>query len=219
MCKLKSLLQKHQLSIMFTVIIFLFMFFAMLLIFLGAFLLYRLNIINGDRPVGIVLFLFALISLLVGIWLSMLFSRIPLALLRDLMEATDRIAHGDYSARINLKVPTELKRLSDKFNHTAEEIGSVEMLRNDFINNFSHEFKIPTASIQGFAEMLELGNLTEEEWSEYINTIIEETSRLTTLTTNILNLSKVERQSTLTNQSHFNISEQLRQVIALLDKK
>lgn len=135
------------------------------------------------------------------------------------MEATDRIADGDYNARINLKYPAELKRLSDKFNHMAEEIGSVEMLRSDFINNFSHEFKTPIASIQGFAEMLELGDLTEEERTEYIHTIIEETSRLTTLATNILNLSKVEQQSILTDQNRFNVTEQLRQVIALLDKK
>lgn len=219
MHKLKTVLQKQQLTVMFTAIIFLFMFFAMLLVFLGAFLLYRLGIINGDRPVGIVLFLFALISLLVGTALSILFSRFPLAPLRELMEATDRIAGGDYSARINLKAPAELKKLSDKFNHMAEEIGSVEMLRNDFINNFSHEFKTPIASIQGFAEMLELEDLTQEEHSEYIHTIIEEASRLTILATNILNLSKIEQQSILTDKTRFNVSEQIRQVIVLLDKK
>lgn len=219
MNKLKALLQKQQLTVMFTAVVFLFMFFAMLIVFLGAFLLYRLGIINGGRPAVIVLFLFTLISLLVGIALSMLFSRFPLAPMRELMEATDRIAHGDYSARINLKAPAELKQLSEKFNHMAAEIGSVEMLRNDFINNFSHEFKTPIASIQGFAEMLELEDLTQEERSEYIHTIIDEASRLTALATNILNLSKIEQQSILTGQSRFNVSEQIRQVIVLLDKK
>lgn len=106
-----------------------------------------------------------------------------------------------------------------KFNHMAEEIGSIEMLRSDFINNFSHEFKTPIASIQGFAEMLQLKYLTEGERTEYIHTIIDEASRLTALATNILNLSKVEQQSILTDQNRFNVTEQLRQVIALLDKK
>lgn len=219
MSKWKNFIRGQQLTVMFSAIIFLFMFFAMLLVFLGAFALYRFGYIDADRPVEIALVLFALISLLVGVALSVVFSRFPLAPLRELMEATDRIADGDYSARIDLKSPAELKRLSDKFNHMAEEIGSVEMLRSDFINNFSHEFKTPIASIQGFAEMLELECLTEEERSEYLRTIIEEASRLTALATNILNLSKVEQQSILTNQNRFNVTEQLRQVIALLDKK
>lgn len=219
MSKCKDLFCRRQLAVVFSVIVSLFMFFAMLLVFLGAFALYRFGLIDGGRPVEVVLVMFALISLLVGAALSMVFSRFPLAPLRELMEATDRIAGGDYSARIDLRYPDELKQLSDKFNHMAEEIGSVEMLRSDFINNFSHEFKTPIASIQGFAEMLELGDLTEEERREYIHTIIEESSRLTALSTNILNLSKVEQQSILTDQRRFNVSEQLRQVIALLDKK
>lgn len=186
MSRWKNFIRGQQLTVMFSAIIFLFMFFAMLLVFLGAFALYRFGYIDADRPVEIALVLFALISLLVGVALSVVFSRFPLAPLRELMEATDCIADGDYSARIDLKSPAELKRLSDKFNHMAEEIGSVEMLRSDFINNFSHEFKTPIASIQGFAEMLELECLTEEERLEYLRTIIEEASRLTALATNIL---------------------------------
>ena len=158
---------RQQLSILFALVVFLFLFLSMLLVFLGAFLLYRFGLIQANRPVGIVLFLFALSSLMVAVALSVVFSRFPLTPLRELIDATDRIAGGDYSARINLKSPSELKRLSDKFNHMAAEIGSVEMLRNDFINNFSHEFKTPIASIQGFAEMLELEDLTPEERTEY----------------------------------------------------
>lgn len=123
MSRWKKFIRSQQLTVMFSAIIFLFMFFAMLLVFLGAFALYRFGFIDADRPVGIVLILFALISLLVGVALSAIFSRFPLAPLRELMEATDRIADGDYNARINLKSPAELKRLSDKFNHMAEEIG------------------------------------------------------------------------------------------------
>lgn len=37
------------------------------------------------------------------------------------------------------------------------------MLRSDFINNFSHEFKTPIVSIAGFAKLLRRGNLTDEQ--------------------------------------------------------
>ena len=90
MDKLKKLLRGQQLTVMFALIIFLFMLFAMLLVFLGAFVLYRFGLLHTVRPVGVVLFLFALVSLLVGVALSMVFSRFPLAPLRELMVPPSR---------------------------------------------------------------------------------------------------------------------------------
>ena len=71
MGKLKRFSCKQQLTIMFAAMVFLFMFFAMLIVFLGAFLLYRLGLVHGNRSVGVILVLFAVISLLVGAVLSL----------------------------------------------------------------------------------------------------------------------------------------------------
>ena len=135
------------------------------------------------------------------------------------MAAVDKIADGDYSARIDLKGTEDFKTLSQKFNHMAEEIGSVEMLRSDFVNNFSHEFKTPIVSIRGFAKALKWEDLTTEEREEYLNIIISESERLSDLAANVLYLSKIETQTILTNKATFNVSEQIRLVIALLDQK
>lgn len=101
----------------------------------------------------------------------------------------------------------------------AREIGSVEMLRSDFVNNFSHEFKTPIVSVRGFAKALKWDNLSEEERDEYLDIIISESERLADLSTNVLYLSKIEQQAILTDKHRFNLSEQMRLVIALLDKK
>ncbi len=79
----------------------------------------------------------------------------------------------------------------------AEELGHIEVLRTDFINNFSHEFKTPIISIKGFAEILKDDDLSKEERNEYLDIIIEESKRLTSLATNVLNLSKIETQAIL----------------------
>ena len=50
------------------------------------------------------------------------------------------------------------------------------MLRSDFINNFSHEFKTPIVSIAGFANLLRSGNLTKEQTEEYLAMIVENSS-------------------------------------------
>ena len=110
-------------------------------------------------------------------------------------------------------------QISDGFNKMAQELQNTEMLRSDFINNFSHEFKTPIVSIAGFAKLLKRGNLTQRQREEYLDIIEEESMRLSDMATNVLNLTKVENQTILTGQSTFNLSEQLRASILLLERK
>jgi signal transduction histidine kinase len=93
------------------------------------------------------------------------------------------------------------------------------MLRSDFVNSFSHEFKTPIVSIRGFARLLQRGNLTEKQQQEYLEIIVEESTRLSNMATNVLNLSKVENQSILADITRFNLSEQVRKCVLLLEKK
>jgi signal transduction histidine kinase len=93
------------------------------------------------------------------------------------------------------------------------------MLRGDFINNFSHEFKTPIVSIAGFAKLLKRGNLTEEQRIAYLTSIEEESLRLSYMATNVLNLTKIENQTILTDVTSFNLSEQVRSAVLLLEAK
>ncbi len=61
--------------------------------------------------------------------------------------------------------------------------------------------------------------MTAEEQAEYLDIIIEESKRLTSLSSNILNLSKVESISLLTDSADFNVGEQIRECVVLLEKK
>jgi signal transduction histidine kinase len=101
----------------------------------------------------------------------------------------------------------------------AEELENTELLRNDFINHFSHEFKTPIVSITGLANLLEAGKLTEEQRVQYARAIREESMRLSSMASNILNLTKVENQIILTDVSRFNLSEQVRSAVLLLEEK
>lgn len=139
--------------------------------------------------------------------------------LHRLVKAMNQLAAGDFSVRLSLNHMNELVELSDSFNRMAKELGSLEVLREDFVNNFSHEFKTPIGSIKGFAEILKCDDLTKEERDEYLDIVIEESSRLSTLATNVLNLSKIEKQTILTETSRFNLGEQLRRCILLMEQK
>ena len=91
------------------------------------------------------------------------------------------------------------------------------MLKKDFISNVSHEFKTPLATVNGFAKLLREGNCTPEEVAEYAEIIEHETSRLSTLCSNILRLSRIENQTIVTKPSVFRLDEQMRDVLLMLE--
>lgn len=162
-------------------------------------------------------------SVLLGAVLTAGTSRFPLKPVNAIINAMNRLASGDYKTRLHFgshlgRYPTAVE-ISRSFNNLAEELEKTEILRSDFMNNFSHEFKTPIVSIAGFAKLLKHGDLTEEQKAEYIGIIEEESLRLSAMATNVLNLTKVENQTILTGISEFNLSEQIRNCILLLENK
>lgn len=156
---------------------------------------------------------------IIGTTISAITSRRMVKSIRIFIEATERLASGDFSMRLQLKSPPEFEILSENFNRMAEELGGIEILRTDFVNNFSHEFKTPIVSIKGFAEVLKNDDLSKEERNEYLDIVIEESARLASLASNVLELSKIETQKILTNKTQFNVGEQIRQCVLLLAAK
>ena len=161
------------------------------------------------------------VSVIVGTILSMLAVRIPLRPINWLISQMNRLADGDFQARVHFKKPISMipafLEVEESFNKMARELGNTEMLRQDFINNFSHEFKTPIVSIAGFAKLLQRADLDEKQRMEYIDAIVEESTRLSDMATNVLKLTKVENQSILTGVTEYNLSEQLRGAALLLE--
>lgn len=165
----------------------------------------------------------ALISIPIGALVSVAAVKFPLKPVRNLIDGMDALATGDYKIRMNagsiMRRYSAFRDVSDSFNKMAEELESTEMLRSDFINNFSHEFKTPIVSIAGFAKLLKRGNLTQEQQQEYLSIIEEESMRLSYMATNVLSLTKVENQTILSDVTQFNLSEQIRSCILMLERK
>ena len=67
-------------------------------------------------------------------------------------------------------------------------------LRSQFVANISHELKTPLTSIRMFAEALQMKGLADErKRDEYLDTIVNESERLTRLLNNVLDFSRIER--------------------------
>ena len=164
-----------------------------------------------------------IISIFLGYAIAVLTGRFSMSPFNKIVSEATRLASGDFNARIKFSplvanLPA-FREVSDSFNKLAEELGSTEILRSDFVNDFSHEFKTPLVSIAGFAELIESESVTEAERSQYVRIIKDEAKRLSTLATNILYLTKLENQNILAEKSSFNVSEQVRSAILLLEPK
>ena len=121
------------------------------------------------------------------------------------------VAQGDFSSRINIKVKDEfINELIENLNTVITELNSVAILKNDFVRNFSHEFKTPIVSIKGFSEILcKDKSLSEEEKERYYNIIREESERLSKLANMTLLLGKLDSQSLVVNKETFFVDEQI----------
>jgi len=189
------------------------------------YLVYRGSLQLGETPLNTssLILNFLLWSVVDGAILAAITIRFPLKPVNKISNAMNQLASGNFGARLSFKGPLEkhptVKEFTNSFNTMASELQQTEMLRSDFINNFSHEFKTTIVSITGFAKLLKRGNLPREKQTEYLDAIEEESVRLSQLATNVLNLTKVENQNILTDVNRFNLSEQLRTSALLLEGK
>ena len=159
-------------------------------------------------------------SSVIGTIIASFFSRAISKEVLNINSAVKKVGAGDFSVRIPDSKSRIWGNTIHSLNKMIEELNSVTMLRNDFISNFSHEFKTPIVSIKGFAEVLrDNQNLTQEEQREYLNIIIQESTRLSNLSQNTLLLSKLETQGKFLEKEKFSIDEQIRQIVLLLDKE
>lgn len=71
----------------------------------------------------------------------------------------------------------------------------LDLMRKEFSANVSHELKTPLTTINGYAEMLELGMVKDEDINKFASTIKNEGIRLLKIIDSIIRLSKIEEKT------------------------
>jgi signal transduction histidine kinase len=210
-----------SLNIVMVLYVFIIMVFAGLLTSLFLVLVYSTGMLPPSVLPPILPPLIALfVSSVIGTSISALASERVLKPVNQLIAATDLVATGDFSARVDeSEGDWEMAKLLRNFNHMAEELGSIELLRDDFIDSFSHELKTPIVSIRGFAKQLQNEGLAPEKRKEYADIIVRESERLASLSANILLLAQYEHQQIVTGREEYELDEQIRNCVILLERQ
>ena len=134
-----------------------------------------------------------------------------------LSKAMKQVADGDFSVQLHTGVRIrEIRETYDNFNLMTRELQATETLQQDFVSNVSHEFKTPINAIEGYAMLLQDGS-DEPQQKEYVDRILLNTRRLSTLVGNILLLSKVTNHAIPVSGSTYRLDEQIRQALVLLE--
>lgn len=154
-------------------------------------------------------------SVIVGSLLAFVIANNILKPLSELVKATRRVTNGDFNVTLEVgwserHTVKELSELIRNFNEMTEELRNTELFRNDFISNFSHEFKTPLVSIRGFARQLYGGDLSPEQQREFSKIILDETEYLSVLSQNSLLMTNLENKDIITEKTVFSLDEQLR---------
>lgn len=204
---------------MFSLIVFLTITLTLMLAGLGVGLLFHFGVIREHNK-SVILGAVAAASILAGTTLSRFVGKQSLAAITDLSKAAKEVARGNFN--VTLKEDSkidELREMAHNFNRMAKELAGTELLRTDFVENVSHEFKTPLSAIEGYATLLQRKDLTTGKSREYTEKILYNTRRLSLLTSNILLLSRLENQELDVQKELFCLDEQLREAILSLEQR
>ncbi|MFD2692174.1 two-component system histidine kinase PnpS [Sporolactobacillus shoreicorticis] len=104
--------------------------------------------------------------------------------------------------------------------HDITAIKKLENTRKDFVANVSHELRTPVTSLVGFAETLIDGAIDDKELrDQFLHIMLHEGRRLQSLITDLLELSKIEREHFKLQLSQVSLSNVLDSVLFMLKGK
>ena len=108
----------------------------------------------------------------------------------DVNRAAKKLTHGEYDVVFTGEGYREIYELSETLNQTAEDLKRTEQLKKDLIANISHDLRTPLTLITGYCEMMR--DIDGEKTPENMQVVIDEASRMSSLVSDLIDLSKYE---------------------------
>jgi signal transduction histidine kinase len=153
-----------------------------------------------------------LIALLAALAAGWLVARAHARRLRRLEAAAEKIADGDFSTPIPVESSDEVGQLAMTFNEMQKRLATLDSARKEFIANASHELRTPIFSLSGFVELLEDEDPDPAARAEFVRTMRQQVERLSKLTVDLLDLSKLDAEALSVRREPVDLTEAARRV-------
>ena len=133
-----------------------------------------------------------LVMLVISFSLLALISQKIMRPIRKINSVAESYSTGNFEVEMGIKSQDEIGQLASTLEYMASELSKLDEYRKDFISNISHDFRSPLTSIKGYAEAMQDGTIPPDKQEKYLNIIVDETKRLTKLTSSLLELNKFD---------------------------
>lgn len=157
----------------------------------------------------------SLIMLLLSFFLSWLISKKIANPIIHINESAKKLAE-EYNLEFKDCGYKEITELANTLTKASCELSKVENLRRELIANVSHDLRTPLTMITGYAEMMR--DVPGENTPENVQVIIDEAKRLSTLVSDLLDISKLQQGNLKLNEKEINITELIRNVLTRYTK-
>jgi len=145
------------------------------------------------------------VMLLMIVLVLMYLSRMIIKPIAKLNIAAREYAKGNFEKKTGVVRKDEIGELSDSLEYMASELSKLDEYRKNFIANISHDFRSPLTSIKGYLEAMLDGTIPPERYDRYLNIVLNESKRLTKLTSGLLELNDFDTYGPILKKSKFDI--------------
>ena len=152
-----------------------------------------------------------ILLLCAAITVFFLYRRISRPIIR-MNDSAKQLAKGNYAVDFSSKGGyKETKELADSLNYAAQELSKADQLQKELLANISHDLRTPLTMIRGYGEVMR--DLPGENTPENMQVIIDETTRLSDLVNDLLDLSKLQSGVLTPKMQAFDLTELLQAVM------
>lgn len=134
-------------------------------------------------------------------------------------KAAQMIAAGNFGERVEVTSHDEIGQLSSTFNFMASSIEKSEKQRQSFVSDVSHELRTPMTSISGFVQGMLDGTIPDDKRDDYLKIVLEESTRLTRLVNDMLEMSKMSSDTFKLDITSFDINDLICKCLISLESR
>jgi signal transduction histidine kinase len=155
-----------------------------------------------------------LVAIAIALLLTFVLSRLILAPVKALTQASRRLGKGDFSQRVRVRDKGEVGELAQSFNSMASDLERAEQLRRNMVADAAHELRTPLSNIRGYLEAIRDGIKKPDAGT--IRSLNEEASSLSRLVDDLQELSLADAGKLKLIYRKENISRLIDEAVAAL---